>query len=224
MGGPADALGRGIALAEEILDQAGVVLDPADRAGPRGWLDLLPAEEGREVRRDLAELVLLVARAQVYLVDRAQVADRRPTIERAIAWLDRAEALDPSPTLTLYDDRATYHVRLGRAERAAADRARRDAISPSTGRDFYLLGTALMGRGEQDRAEAALIRATGLSPQGFWPWFALGLCHYDQKRFAESAGDFAVCSVLSPRFAWPWINRGMALAQTGPAGRGPGRL
>ena len=146
-GGPSDGLVRGIALAREVLGQAGIDLnaDTDARAGPAGWFDLLGAEDRREVRRDVAELILLVARARVYLLDRAQAADRRPAIERAIAWLDRAEAIDPSPTLTLYDDRANYLDRVGQAGRAAADRARRDAIAPATGRDFYLLGAASDG-------------------------------------------------------------------------------
>ena len=216
VGGPVESLGRGITLAEETLEQAGISLDldPQARTIAGGWLDVLPAAERGEIRKDLAEVILLVARARVYLADRTHSpTEQRRATERAIAWLDRAEAIDPSPTMTLYDDRANYLSRIGQAERAALDRRRHDAIAPSTGRDYYLLGTSLLAQRQPDRAEAALIKATTLSPQGYWPWFALGLCHFDQKRYADSAGDFAVCSVLSPRFAWPWMNRGLALAK-----------
>jgi len=216
VGGPAETLGRGITLAEETLQQAGITIDPTNKRSTGGWLDALPADEQTEVRRDLAEVILLVARARTYLADRTHSPEeQRRAVKRAITWLDRAEAIDPSPTLTLYDDRANYLAKIGDLNRAAEDRARRDSISPSSGRDYYLIGTAFLAKGEPDRAEAALIKATGLSPQGFWPWFALGLCHFDQKRFTESAGDFAVCTVLSPRFAWPWVNRGLALARVG---------
>ncbi len=216
VGGPAETLGRGITLAEETLEQAGITLDPTDKRPARGWVEALPADEQSAVRRDFAEVILLLARARTYLADRTHSPEeQRRAVKRAIAWLDRAEAIDPSPTLTLYDDRANYLAKIGDLKRAAEDRTRRDAISPSSGRDYYLLGTALLAKGEPDRAEAALIKAVGLTPQGFWPWFALGLCHFDQKRFTESAGDFAVCTVLSPRFAWPWVNRGLALGRVG---------
>ena len=216
VGGPTESLGRGITLAEETLEQAGITLDPTDNRSVGGWLDVLPIEEQGEIRRDLAEVILLVARARTFLAERTHSpAEQRHAVEEAIAWLDRAEKIDPTPTLTLFDDRANYLTRIGDTKRAAENRSRRDAISPSTGRDFYLLGTALLAKGEPDRAENALIKAVGLTPQGFWAWFALGLCHYDQKRYTESAGDFAVCTVLSPRFAWPWVNRGLALAQVG---------
>ncbi len=138
-----------------------------------------------------------------------------PALEEAIARLDRAEKLDPIPSQALYADRALYHAALGEAKEAARDRARRDATRPTTGRDFYLIGTALLAQGQPDRAEPALARATGLDPRRFWGWFALGLCHYDQGRFAESAGDFAICAVLAPKFSWPWMNRGLALARAG---------
>ena len=216
VGGPTESLGRGITLAEETLTQAGITLDPDDPDAGGGWLDHLPLAERFEAQRDLAEVILLLARARVYLADRTHsAAEQRRAATLAVAWLDRAEMIDPTPNLTLYDDRVTYLDRVDQPVRSARDRARRAALSPRTGRDYYLLGTSLLAHGEPDQAEAALIKATGLSPQGFWPWFALGLCHYDQKRYTESAGDFAVCSVLSPRFAWPWMNRGLALAQVG---------
>ena len=58
-----------------------------------------------------------------------------------------------------------------------------------------------------------LRRAVGLDARRFWAWFALGLCHYDQARYAEAAADFGVCAALAPEFAWPHQNRGLALAR-----------
>ncbi len=212
-GGPVEHLGRGIGLAEGALAEAGVEARgrPAD-----SWVDALPPAERDEIRRDLAELMLLAARARVFRAERSRSEPaRRAALDGAIARLDRAEALDPTPTQALYDDRARYRDALGDAREAARDRLRRDATPPATGRDFYLIGTSFLARGRPDAAEPALLRAVGLDPRRFWSWFALGLCHYDQGRFAESAGDFAVCTVLAPRFAWPWMNRGLALARAG---------
>ena len=209
--GQAKSMGRGIGLAEEAIRAAGV---EASRDRSRTWLSVLTPDEQAAMRSDLAELILLAARARVYQAERSKSEPkRRLALEEAIARLDRAEVLDPRPSQALYADRALYHAALGDAEKAARDRARRDATPPTTGRDFYLLGTSLLARGQPDRAEPILSKATGLDPRRFWGWFALGLCHYDQGRFAESAGDFAICTVLAPKFAWPWLNRGLALAR-----------
>ncbi len=211
--GPARGLDKGIALAEDALRQAGI-----EPSGERAtsWLSSLTADERASMRSDLAELMLLTARAKVQQTRRSGSRSiRRKVLLAAVEQLDRAEALDPRPSQALYADRAEYHDTLGHDKEAARDRARRDATPPTTGRDFYLMGTALLAAGQPDRAEQALSRATNLDPRRFWGWFALGLCHYDQGRFAESAGDFALCAVLAPRFSWPWMNRGLALARAG---------
>ena len=217
-GGPVEHLARGIELAESALAGAGVALDEPERGGPPAgpWVESLAAEEQVAVRGNLSELILLVATARVVQAERSgSEQKRRGALEGSIARLDLAERIDPHPPRVLFENRARYYSALGEAAQAGADRRRRDATPLTTGRDFYLQGTALLAQGHPDRAEPALLRSVGLEPRRFWSWFALGLCHYDQGRFAEAAGDFAVCTVLTPRFAWPWMNRGLALARAG---------
>jgi eukaryotic-like serine/threonine-protein kinase len=211
--GPTKGLGRGIGLAEEAIRQAGV---DAPGGLAVSWLSSLTSDEQSSMRTDLAELILLSARARVHQAERSKSEPkRRLALEEAITRLDRAEKLDPNPSQALYADRALYRAALGEAKDAARDRKLRDATIPTTGRDFYLIGTALLAQGRPDRAEPMLARATALDPRRFWGWFSMGLCHYDQGRFAESAGDFAICAVLAPKFSWPWMNRGVALAKAG---------
>jgi tetratricopeptide (TPR) repeat protein len=64
-------------------------------------------------------------------------------------------------------------------------------------------------------ARARLLKAVDLDVRDFWAWFALGLCHFEQGRFAEAAGDYATCAAIEPRFAWPYLNRGVCLARLG---------
>ena len=213
-GGLDDHLRLGVERAHALVDRFGV--------GSRGdwsrgyWVAPLSTEEGHALRRDLAELVLLEARARVRLAASGGTEDdRRRAIEWAVAWLDRAEALDPSPSPALLADRARYHHALGQAVLARRDRERAESTPSATCRDEYLLGTADLAEGRPDRAEARLRRAVALDPKRFWAWFALGLCHFDQGRFADAVGDFNVCTVLMPEFAWPYANRGMALARAG---------
>jgi tetratricopeptide (TPR) repeat protein len=213
--GPARDVGRGIGLAEEAIGQAGVGQGlGGDRSS--SWLKALEPEEQERMRGELAELILLSSRARVYQAERSRSeAKRKKALLEAIERLNQAEKLDPSPSQSLYADRARYHAALGQATEATRDRARRDQTPATTGRDFYLLGTSLLVQGQPDRAETALLKAIGLDPRRFWGWFSLGLCHYEQGRFAEAAGDFAVSAVLAPKFTWPWMNRGLALARAG---------
>ncbi len=216
--GPVEHLGRGIRLAEDAIAGAGVPIDggAGGRPGAGRWVESLVPEDRVAMRGNLSELILLVATARVVQAERSRSEEkRRKALEGSIARLDLAERLDPHPPRILFENRSRYYSALGEAAMAAADRKRRDATPVATGRDFYLQGTALLAQGHPDQAEPPLLKSVGLEPRRFWAWFALGLCHYDQGRFAEAAGDFAVCTVLTPRFAWPWLNRGLALARSG---------
>ncbi len=179
---------------------------------------LTPAEQTR-VREETTELILLDARARTYQADRqGSEADQRQALEWAVWWLGRAERLSPRPLASLDADRARYLEALGQSEEAARDRAREASTPPATSRDFALKGTSLLAPGALGPAEDALRRATALDAWAFWAWFALGICHFEQGRSLESAGDFGVCMVLEPRFAWPPLNRGLVLARAGRVG------
>jgi len=209
-----DHLRRGVEQARAAIDRYGVA-----RRGDwdRGyWVASLSADERTSLRQDLAELILLEARARVAIAESEGAEEgRRKALEWAVAWLDRVEAFDPAPSPALFADRARYHQALGRADLARLDRARRDATPAASCRDECLLGTADLAEGRFDRAEARLNRAVALDPKRFWAWFARGLCRLDQGRFADAVGDFNVCTVLMPGFAWPFADRGIAEARAG---------
>jgi eukaryotic-like serine/threonine-protein kinase len=212
--GPPEHLGSGIARAQQALDAYGIGRSDDWTAGE--LVRRLPAAEQRELREQAAEIVLLLARARVFLAERtSDEAGRARALEWAVSWLDLAEAFDPYPSAALYDDRAHYRAALGLAGEAAHDRALRARTPPRTSRDFYLLGTSALAHRQTDEAEPALLRAVALDPRRFWSWFSLGLCHADQGRFLEAAGDFNVCTALVPAFAWPHLNRGLVLARLG---------
>jgi tetratricopeptide (TPR) repeat protein len=152
----------------------------------------------------------------VFLAERTgDDRDRAQALEWAVAWLNRAELFDPHPSSALYDDRAHYRAALGLANEAARDRALRAQTPPRTSRDFYLIGTSALAYRHTEEAESALVHAVALDPRRFWAWFSLGLCHADEGRFLEAAGDFSACTALVPSFAWPHLNRGLALARAG---------
>jgi serine/threonine protein kinase/Tfp pilus assembly protein PilF len=212
--GPVEHLGRGIERAQKAIDNEQI--DASGHFRPESWYHRLTPYEQAAVREQTSELILLLARSGVALAARTGTeAERRLALEWAIPWLDRAERIDPDPPAALYADRARYLSALGRGELAARDWARETKKAPVSSRDHALLGMSALARGDLSRAETSLLRAVELDLRGFWGWFALGHCHYEQGRFQDAAGDFGACVALKPRFAWPHLNRGLSLARTG---------
>jgi serine/threonine protein kinase/Tfp pilus assembly protein PilF len=223
-------LKRGIGHARSLLGEAGIpdpgvgVGEPVDRARDAQpsraarWVRRLKAEESRRVRRQLVELLMLEARAGVLVVTpRAAEEDRRRALSRAVYRLDQAEGIDAPLPSALFHDRARYLAALGDADRAARDRARAFELSPTSSQDLILLGTSLLTGGDRAGAEAALAEAIAKDPTSLWAWFAMGHCHYEQRRYSEAAGDFNACVALGPEYAWNHFNRGLALALAGRA-------
>ena len=213
--GPAEHLGRGIDRAQRTLDQQGI-----DRSGdwrPDSWVRRLTAAEQASVREQTAELILLEARARVYLAERAGTeadAEAGSGVGRRLARPGRAARPDAPRGPLRRPGPLPRRAGPGRPRRRRTAAAR-PPPSPVSSRDFYLLGSALLARGDLARAEPALRQAVDLDPRGFWAWFALGHCHFEQGRALDAAGDFAACVVLEPKFAWPHLNRGLALAAAG---------
>jgi serine/threonine protein kinase/Tfp pilus assembly protein PilF len=180
------------------------------------WVASLAPDERSTLRQDLTELVILQARARVTIAEKeGNEDDRRRALGWAVAWLDRVETFDTAPSPALLADRARYHRALGQPDLARRDRKLSDSTPAASCRDEYLLATAALAEGRHDQAEARLNHAVKRDPKRFWAWFALGLCHFDQRRFDAAVGDFNVCTALMPEFAWPFANRGLALARSG---------
>jgi serine/threonine protein kinase/tetratricopeptide (TPR) repeat protein len=213
-GSSPERLKKGIAMARATMGKLGV--DTAGQEPWRAWQHRLTPEEQGRLREQVAELIMLDARAFVTLATaRGSEADRRRAIERAVVGLDRAERIGRPAPSALYLERARYHAALGLAGLAARDRELAAARAPATCHDFTLLGTTLLVGGDSAGAEQAVKQALHLDVTSFWAWFVLGHCHFAQGRYLEAAGDFAACSARGPRFAWAHFNRGLALANAG---------
>ncbi len=180
------------------------------------WAAPLSGEERKSLKQDIAELIVLEARAKVAIAEREGTEDdRRRVLEWAVSWLDLAERFVPTPSAAVYADRGRYNRALGNADLARRDLALAEKTPSDTCRDEYLMGTSDLAVGRYDRAEQRLNHAVSLDSQRFWAWFALGICHYDQGRFEQASHDFSVCTVIMKDFAWPFANRGQALARAG---------
>lgn len=207
-------LSDGLQKARETLHELKVDAGADPRCAE--WTRRLTRKERSHLREQLAELVMLEARASVMLA--TQVGTERAirkAYKQALASLDRAMKIAPSIPGALYAERSLYHARLGESELAKSDSDLAAAIIPTTCHDLTLLGSSLLAAGDNARAEEALRRALKLDGTSFWAWFLLGHCHYAQRRFLEAAGDFTVCASRDSTFSWVHFNRGLALAKAG---------
>jgi eukaryotic-like serine/threonine-protein kinase len=213
-GGSNEHLKTGLAKAARTLEPFNVEKGATSKRG--GWAERLTRDEQRRLREQIVELIMLDARAHVFLASQQGTpADKTAACERAIKRLDSAERSMTQAPSALYAERARYHAALGRTGLARRDYERSRQVAPATCHDLTLLATSLLAAGDRLGAEHALKQALQLDVTSFWTWFVLGHCHHAQGRFLEAAGDFAACAVRGPRFAWVHFNRGLALARAG---------
>src|SRR5271166_1810813 len=221
-------LKKGMGTARKLLGQVGIADETtAGRAGgrrardagqklPAQWLLRLEPEEARRLRRQIVELLILEARAGVIVASHGgSEDDRRGALIWAISHLNQAERLDTALPSVLFAERARYHAALGDADLAAGDRVRAAQIAPTQSGDLTMLGTSLLASGDTAGAEVALRAAIAQDATSLWAWFAMGLCHFEQGRYLEAAGDFSACVACGPEYAWSHFNRALALARAG---------
>jgi eukaryotic-like serine/threonine-protein kinase len=211
-GDGADQHDKGQQLAERALARFHV-LDDAD------WVqkDLptaLPSEDRDRLRREVGELLLLLARGRAWPVtaDQRDQPSRREAVRAALDVNRRAEACYPegAAPAALWLQRADLHRQLG--EHAEAEKCHRRAagIAPQTAHDHYLLAREHKAAGRPREAIALLREATRLDPQNFWAWFLLGNCHDELSEDAHAVSCYSSCIVLAPTAHPAYFNRGLA--------------
>ncbi len=205
----ADHLRQGQAVCAETLGLYGV-LDRDDWQQGADWRRLSD-DDRRRLAEDTRELLLLLAWAKVKNAPSDAEAGRK-----ALALLDRAEAIDGlPPSRALWEERAFHRERLGDAAGARAARERAAALEPVSFRDHYLLATSYARGGRYADAVAELDEALALNPQHYWSWVQRGICQQELGRYTLAAGDFGACIGLWPDFAWGYFNRGYVLQRSG---------
>ncbi len=212
--GPIQNLGPGIDVAQKALDKYGVARGTDWTRG--SLVARLPKAQQTELREQVSEVIMLASRARVRLAEtQGSAAVPKHVFQEEIAWLDEAERFDPRPSSVLFQERAHCFEALNDPLHAKRDLDRAAQISPTSARDFYLIGSDLLMRKQPDQAERWLNLAVVRDSRLFWGWFLLGLCHGDEGRLDQAAYDYSVCTVLAPDFAWSYLNRGFVLARAG---------
>jgi serine/threonine protein kinase len=218
--GDPDQLRDGVAVARRVLNRYGVLEDSnwRDRSDYR-WL---PSDKQEQLRADLGEVLLLLARA-AHL--HAAVLGPDGGAERALQLARLAADVfpaDQSPP-TLWRLRAELAEKQGQLDEADQARSRAGA-APRSVRDFYLDGAENAVAGRCREALPLLQEATARDPGNFLAWFAQGYCHDLLAQHNDAVSCYTTCIALRPDFAPSRYNRGLARLWRNDASRQDGRL
>jgi tetratricopeptide (TPR) repeat protein len=213
LGGPA-ASADGLALCRRALDRYHVLDDPH-------WTDLpvvrrLPEDQQAELREELGELLLLLARVGLVNKTRDGSAEGAEARLREALRLNRlAETCYPPDRVpgVVWRQRAELLKALGDEPAARAVQARAEATPPQTVRALCLLAGEHLSRGRYREALPLLEDATRREPQNFWAWFDLGLCHDGLFQYADAVACYNTCQALWPRPQGVAFRRGVAELQ-----------
>jgi serine/threonine protein kinase/Flp pilus assembly protein TadD len=163
------------------------------------------------LRSDLLDLAVMSA--LLLAGESAPAHIGRPRRDAIRRLLEANAKLGPSWMVDLELREQAEAAGISDVARAAASRLENSA--PATARDHYALARWLLRRGDLDRADRELNRATALSPGDFWTRYAQGLCAYRSGRHADAVASFGICIALAPERAECYYNRSLAFAALG---------
>ncbi|MBY0523977.1 MAG: protein kinase [Gemmataceae bacterium] len=187
-----------------LLGRYGVPDNPDWQKAPA--FAYLPASDQEELREDVAELLLLWARAV-----REQGGQSDDTASRPLAM-----QLNTKAEQCFSADRMPRAVWLQRASLATDPSEVKECLvraetQPSkTARDRGMLASEYAMRGQYSEALALLDRASLEQPQHFTIWFDLGVCHEVLERPGDAAACYSTCIALAPELAPLYLKRGTA--------------
>jgi serine/threonine protein kinase/tetratricopeptide (TPR) repeat protein len=204
--GDADRLREGANTARRFLDHYGVLSDPDWRQRPD--FVYLTADRQEEVRGDVGEVLLLLARAiHFHPTALGDVGGPEEPLRLTRLAVDAFPPGQAPPTL--WKLRAQLAKQFGHADEAA-EATRFAAAAPTSSRDLYLEGAEHTVRGHFREALPLLQEATRRDPQNFLAWFVQGYCHHLLSQFGDAIGCYTTCVALRPDFAPSHYNRGLA--------------
>ncbi len=194
----------------------------AERWGP-GFRDLPLAAEREPAKKELYDLLLLLAQVKAQQADKAAAPG-------ALALLQQAAAVG-GPSRGYHRLRAEVYRLQGNAGRADAEQRRaEDPKLPPSALDHFLLGEQYRkqtvreaeGRGDPNdwqprRAQMAKAmgqyrRALEVDPSYYWSHFQLGRAYLSLGQGKEAVEALGACVALRPKSPWGYSARGLALA------------
>lgn len=207
-------LERGLAVGQSVLDKYRIGHDPQWLHGP--LVARLPREKQDELRLELGEMLLFMARGeQMRAEDAGDGPARKQGLRQALRWNELAAGCYPLKQIP----RLLSQQRLQLVELLPGDAASVPMIEPDATADYDPYHDAVehtMG-GQYREALALLAPFTENHPQHYQSWFVRGICHDRIGENEESAACWTGCIALEPTMARAYWNRGVIRLWQGKA-------
>jgi tetratricopeptide (TPR) repeat protein len=194
----------------------------------KAGLPPLSAEQQQLFREDEFETLLMAGLLETDLASDADDSKRQAAARRAIEWFNRADRVLPGMRV-VYAYRCVCWSTLGDRDADEADKAKAQAIKPTTAIDHFWHGYANHRRAENARREgdrkgtqdylrkeiaeyAALLR---IRPDHVWGYLNWANCQFELGNFHDAIVGYTACVRLRPDFPWPYNNRGTSHLRLG---------
>lgn len=199
------------------LSRFHAVLAIGDAVDPAQWqkeppFSLLSSEDQQAVKRDVGELLLLMARSR--FIQSAYFGKSREErafgIRRSLALNDAArEYLDWS-AIQLQERVMSATLHKGSVYTLAAEDFTSDAVPVDTG-DALLTASTLMLLGEYDASLPILNEITRREPKFLWGWWLRANGEESIDKLQQAKDSYDNCIVLDPQFAAAYYRRANCL-------------
>ncbi len=177
----------------------------ADSWAMRPLPSSLEPREREEIKEGCYELLLILA-----------AAIEQP--DEGLRLLDQAAKLRP-PTQVYHLRRADHLARGGDATAAKGERARAEALQPSSALDHFLSGKEQYKRREWNTALSHFDKALLMQPDHFWAHCLSAICGLQLSRPIQAKAELNACLQTEPSFAWLYELRGFASYQVATLAR-----
>ena len=197
-------LNRGLDTAKAVLDRYGIGTD--DDWTTKPLFARLPAEQQSQLRSELADMLLLMARAEQIRCD----AKNQSGLAAALRWNQLADEIAPAGPRP--QTLARQRVELLRLLPDEATRVPALVVDSQNLSEFdaYHEGVACAMAGRYRDALQWLKPFAEEHPQHYSAWFVRGICHDHLGQYHDAVAAFTVCISLESNVSWAFFNRGIA--------------
>jgi tetratricopeptide (TPR) repeat protein len=205
-------LADGLRLGRQALNRFGVLESPRWDSGPA--VALLSAEDREQLREDVAELLMLLARGTRCRAEgAADPAERAELIQSALELNVQAEERGSAgPSLRAIRRQRANLLRLGGGNDDDARRLLEQSreLPARSIRDRYYEAYELIGAGENRQALALLGELSRQDPRNEFVWFWSGICFARLGQYERAADHFNTSIALRPDYFGSHLERGRA--------------
>ena len=190
-------LDRGLKMGKEVIEKYGIEKDSQWLQQPH--VSRLTPEQQKEVRYEVGEMLLFMARGEQKLVKNPRTPDELDKERVRIALQLNALALDCYPPGQFPQLLACQREELKLALPEEAHRFQKLESNESAKTAPYHEGVAHALEGRYREALVVLKPYTEVHPQHYESWFVRGMCHEQLGEYGEAAECWTCCIAPRPR-------------------------